>query len=324
MPARKTRFSLERVVYLLISIGFLITALSAVSSHWWFLELFSHFRIQYVLIGSLLIPILSWRKAFIPALTVLTVTAIHAASIWPYLHTPNVLATVEDQPIRIMFANVYYKQTDFRQLTTVITDYDPDIIVFAEIQEEPFSQLAADFEEQYSFSTHADGIGAYDLSAIAKTEPETVATTYFVPNNPSIYLRFTHQGRDFSILGIHAFSPMNAQYAAQRDENLVKAIEYVGAVSEPSLLVGDFNITQFSPKFDELIADSGMHESQRLFGVQPSWPTHLPSLMRIPIDHILYSDGIVLQNRFLGLPTGSDHLPVIVDISVTDQESAVQ
>lgn len=311
-------FSLERAFYLFISACFAITALSAFFGSWWFLELFSHFRIQYVLIGSLLIPILSWRKAFFHASVIALVTLLHATSIWPYLHPPQAQALDSTASVRIMFANVYYKMEDMTRVHKVIEAYDPDIVIFAEIQERPFAELAENHSDKYPFAIHADGVGAYDLSAIAKVRPVSHATTYFVPNNPSIFLQFQYGEQTFGILGIHAFSPMNADYAAQRDENLIKAIEYVGALQEPSLLMGDFNITQFSPTFNDLIADSGLIETQGMFGIQPSWPAHLPTLMRIPIDHVLVSEEIVVHNRFLGLPTDSDHLPVIVDISVTD------
>jgi endonuclease/exonuclease/phosphatase (EEP) superfamily protein YafD len=39
--------------------------------------------------------------------------------------------------------------------------------------------------------------------------------------------------------------------------------------------------------------------------------------LRIPIDHVLHTPGISIQTRRLGMSTGSDHLPVIVEFSPT-------
>jgi endonuclease/exonuclease/phosphatase (EEP) superfamily protein YafD len=60
---------------------------------------------------------------------------------------------------------------------------------------------------------------------------------------------------------------------------------------------------------------SNLHDSRKGFGIQPTWPSDKPIFM-VPIDHVLVSKEIRIQNRFTGPDIGSDHRPVIVDFSL--------
>ena len=83
----------------------------------------------------------------------------------------------------------------------------------------------------------------------------------------------------------------------------------------PVLLLGDLNTTPWSFHFQHLLKESGLKNSMKGFGHQPSWPSNIPFL-RIPLDHVLHSEEITIHNRMIGRNIGSDHLPVIVDFSI--------
>jgi endonuclease/exonuclease/phosphatase (EEP) superfamily protein YafD len=89
------------------------------------------------------------------------------------------------------------------------------------------------------------------------------------------------------------------------------ARQQTGAV----IVLGDLNTTSWSPYFRDLLADSGLADTRRGFGVLGSWPD-LPSPLRIPIDHCLVSDKVAVHDRRIGPPVGSDHRGVIVDLTV--------
>lgn len=79
--------------------------------------------------------------------------------------------------------------------------------------------------------------------------------------------------------------------------------------------MGDFNMTPWSPKFRQLVADSHLRDTVRGFGLQPTWPAGAPQFW-IPIDHVLVSPDILVVDRRVGPDLGSDHYPVIVDIQL--------
>ena len=83
----------------------------------------------------------------------------------------------------------------------------------------------------------------------------------------------------------------------------------------PALLIGDLNTTPWSSHFTQVGSDSGLKNSMKGFGFQPSWPVN-HCFLRIPLDHVLHSPEITIHNRMIGGEVGSDHFPVIVDFSM--------
>jgi endonuclease/exonuclease/phosphatase (EEP) superfamily protein YafD len=72
----------------------------------------------------------------------------------------------------------------------------------------------------------------------------------------------------------------------------------------------------WSPWYRRLRAETRLTNARRGFGVMASWPAYLPPVMRLPIDHCLVSDELIVTDCRLGPAFGSDHLPLIVDIAV--------
>jgi endonuclease/exonuclease/phosphatase (EEP) superfamily protein YafD len=81
-------------------------------------------------------------------------------------------------------------------------------------------------------------------------------------------------------------------------------------------VVGDFNMTPWSPYFPEILRVSGLKNSLVGAGFQPSWPSWLPALLRIPIDHALVSEEFEVVERKVGPHIGSDHRPLIIKIAL--------
>jgi endonuclease/exonuclease/phosphatase (EEP) superfamily protein YafD len=83
----------------------------------------------------------------------------------------------------------------------------------------------------------------------------------------------------------------------------------------PTLVLGDLNVTPWSPHFRALLREGRLADSARGFGWQASWPAYsLP--LRIAIDHCLVSAEFTVLRRRLGPHVGSDHLPVFVEVGV--------
>ena len=107
--------------------------------------------------------------------------------------------------------------------------------------------------------------------------------------------------------------PVSADLARDRNEQLATLAEFARQSTHPLLLVGDLNISPWSPHFARLLADSGLRDSG--YGISPSWPVGwLP--LQIPIDHALFSAGIHIKYRKTGTDLGSDHYPIIVDFQI--------
>jgi len=96
----------------------------------------------------------------------------------------------------------------------------------------------------------------------------------------------------------------------------------IKTLGDEQILLGDLNCTPWSPYFDKLLAKGHLKDSERGFGFTPSWPTKMflfvPLRPFLPIDHVLVSQGIVVKERRLLGEVGSDHLPVLVRLKLTE------
>ncbi len=86
-----------------------------------------------------------------------------------------------------------------------------------------------------------------------------------------------------------------------------------------AIVAGDFNATPWSAPFRRLVAEGDLRNSQRGYGLELTFPTNLPVWLRIPIDHVLYTDGLEVVGRSVGDAAGSDHLPVVVDFQLVSR-----
>ncbi|MCP4501446.1 MAG: hypothetical protein GY822_15915 [Deltaproteobacteria bacterium] len=77
----------------------------------------------------------------------------------------------------------------------------------------------------------------------------------------------------------------------------------------PVVLAGDFNATPWSIVFQNFLDETGLHNAAYARGGGTTWPTFLPLMFRIPIDHILLSKQLVSTSFLVGPEMGSDHLP---------------
>jgi endonuclease/exonuclease/phosphatase (EEP) superfamily protein YafD len=100
-----------------------------------------------------------------------------------------------------------------------------------------------------------------------------------------------------------------------QERQLAAVAERVRSVEEPLVVMGDFNTTPWSRLFAGLVGRTGLCDSRAGFGIQASFPSDMP-VVRIPIDHLLASCSIGVRARRIGPQVGSDHLPVIVDLTI--------
>lgn len=303
-----------------IGIGFAISILIALFPQWWLFDLFSHFRIQYVLAGFLLLPVFLWLKKYGVAAVATVAIITHSYALWPYLqaNVPNMHARAKEhskEGTRILFANIYYKSLDMDAVKNLIKKNNPDVIVFAEVNEKHYGLLVTEIGKVYPYHGFKDGLGAYDISYFSKNNPEAEAI-YFTEDNPSWWLTYQQNGKKMNILGIHPHSPSSQKTSRERNAHLDAALSYAAESKNPTVVVGDFNISQFSKVFQDLLEENKLIDTQLEFGLQPSWHAQVPSLFRIPIDQVIVNDKVKVIDRYVGEYTGSDHFPVIISVSM--------
>jgi len=284
--------------------------------HWWGFELASHFRVQYALALALAASVFAIRRRWVWAAIFAAVALLDAIPLLSRLPTGAEAQASADHPVlRAMLANVNSANRDYPRIRATLLAQQPDFAVLLEVTPWLLDRLV-DLADRYPYRIAApqeDNFGIALLSRhpflradIAQLGP---------PGLPSIRAEFQINGSRLTLLGTHPLPPIGPQLARDRNEQLTKLAEVARSTRQPLLLLGDLNISPWSPWFERLLADSGLRDSGYGRGIQPTWPVGWPPFW-IPIDHALHSAGIRVLRRATGPDLGSDHYPVIVDFQV--------
>ena len=106
------------------------------------------------------------------------------------------------------------------------------------------------------------------------------------------------------IVVAHAMAPLSDRYLTARN-TLLRAVSAAATEADEYILLGDFNLTAWSPVFRQLPGRrAGDPRLSR------TWPTQFP-VLGLSIDHIMASDGLELVEFKVLESIGSDHYPIL-------------
>lgn len=291
-------------------------------------ELLSHFQMQYLIISLCFYGLLLFirKKYFI--LIALLCLAINLREVLPwYFYFPQSAIGNDEVPqVRVLIANIYSAQnSNYTEAIALLRREQPDIAVFVEMNQAWVKQLEAVRDIlPHSFAVanpSVSGVAIYSRIPIKKP-----SVRFFVQEtHPSLIGEFAINGQRITLIATHLRTPIVREKFAARNQQLEEILQYIPLLERPVVVAGDLNTTMWSPYFRQFTSVSGLQDTRRGFGIEPTWPTHIFSfaipdrlrlLFSIPIDHCLVSPEIqVLQTR-AGSDIGSDHLPLITDLAI--------
>ncbi len=283
----------------------------------WFLDLFSHFRVQYMIgLAVLCFLLLIGRRRRIAA-TFLGFACINLVLVVPLYFGSQNRNSEGTSAIRAMLLNVNTRLGDPERVKSIVSKVDPDILVLEEINSQWISDLAwLKNSHPYSISRpREDSFGIVLFSKLPLVDSEVV----YIGNAevPSILATIEIEEMELRVVATHPLPPAGREYSRARNEQLEILPNYIRSPHHV-LLIGDLNTTPWSYHFRRLLKSTGLKDSAQGFGVQPTWPSHNP-LFRIPIDHCLHSSGISVVDRQIGENVSSDHYPLIVDFVINQK-----
>lgn len=285
-----------------------------------YFELTTHFRVQYLLVAALTTLVFAVRRLWRLLLVGVACLAINLTFIAPYLAspTPSVKAGPAGTRIRLMSANLYLRNRDYEAFAASVRKANPDVLIVQELTPrwwEHVKLLRAEYP-YYDALPRPGGSGIAVLSRLPIHEAEVLTWPGFRVDMPGMFVRIETGSGELSLLAMHPPTPMRVDKLAVRNIQFADAAKRMRETDGPRVLIGDLNTTQWSPYFADLVRDSGLRDARIGEGLWPTWPMPLPSLLRIPIDHCLTSDGIRVESIRTGPRTGSDHQPLVVDLTL--------
>ena len=292
----------------------LATLLGSLGTHWWFLDLLSHFQVHYAVILLLctcgLLLAKPRRRCTIPLVGLLFTLNL----LWGAAQPVPQIGPIES-PIRLLSINVYAGNPRIERIEDYVQRIDPDLLVLMEITSDwqPTLERLAHRYPHHVIRTHPAPFGIALFSRL----PVDSSTILELGGSgvPSIQARLRHEGQPIELLAIHTLPPISASFSETRNRQLEALSDHARQCRDPLIVVGDLNLTPWSPWFRRLLERTHLLDTRNGFGIQPSWPARFRWL-GIPIDHCLVSPQYIIRSRSCGPNLGSDHLPVLCDFGL--------
>ncbi len=312
---------LSRLAILVIVATTLTTVGSLGARAGWFLELLSHFPVQYLAAQGVAAAVCLALRLW-PWLTVALLAAVpNIIAIAPYL--PGLViapasSVAANAPVNLVAFNLLYRQEDPTLARAFLEEQSADILVLSEFTPRWRHKLRS-LERTYPHFAFRDRWNQWGIAVYSKYPFEDVEDLD-LGDDQSSHLRILLQlpGGRAEVYAVHLASPLSPRQAAQRNTQLRRLAARIAAADPalPKIAVGDFNSTPFSPFFRDLLRDTGLRDGRRPFGLHYTWPA-LPVPFWIAIDHCLVSDNVAVTRVDRGPPAGSDHLPLKCVVSLS-------
>ncbi len=293
---------------------------------WFYIsELMGNFQLQLGLAAMVWVALLLIRHRIRSAVA-LAVVAIWVLSFPLWSCLPAQQPTIENgQKLRVMSYNIYAGNGNQEAIIRSIKQESPDMLLVVEYTPQR-AELVDFLNSEFSYSVqearyHGFGLGLFSRFPIDEYKihylsfkPEEIKGHPELRDDPTFEAIISVGKKKIRVLGTHCFNPIEFINYGFRNEQLNKLSKLVAARTDlPTVLVGDFNCTPWSMYFRKFLSESGMRDSRQGFGYQGSWPNG-SSVLSIPIDQMLLSPGVRINDRKIGDPGNSDHFPIIGDI----------
>lgn len=315
---RRARIALASLVAASAAVV-LLTAGAALGRRPYF-ELCTHFRIQYAVVGAAAALGLALSRRFATSLVPAACVVANLVYLAPFYAaaTPVAADASSGSRVRLMLSNVYLGNRDYESLVARVKEERPDVLVLEEVTA-PWWRNLEELRRIYPYYNALPKQGGSGIAIFSRLPVrDTEVLVYDTSSMPGMFATLELDGRPFSVLALHPPTPTRPDKLVNRNLQFALAARRMRDTPGPRVLIGDLNCTPFSPYFQDLVRDSGLRDARDGMGLWPTWPMPLPAPLRIPIDHCLASDDVRVDAFRAGGRTGSDHRPLVVDVTVAE------
>jgi endonuclease/exonuclease/phosphatase (EEP) superfamily protein YafD len=321
----------------------LLTGLSLIPGSHWAVRLWDFPRLQLAAVAAAagIVYAATWFRggsaewAFLAAVALTTLW--QGRKIFPYtwIAPRQVQRTARPVPrggsghpsFRLLITNVLMENTHHDRLLRVVRDADPDVILAVET-DDAWANGLRPLEDAYPHVVRQPLDNWYGLMLYSRLPLIGPRVEFLVQDDiPSVHTVVElAEGVRVFLHGIHPRppEPIRDQDSTPRDAELVlmgRAIER--AADRPTVIAGDLNDVAWSPTSELFIRLSGLLDPRRGRGFFNSYNAKMP-LLRYPLDHVFHSNHFRLV-ELRRLPSiGSDHFPMLVELSYEPQATTQQ
>lgn len=237
--------------------------------------------------------------------------------LWPYtpLHrvqAPAVSACGVEHRLSLIVANLREGNSGSARFMEAVREADPDLVFVVEIDRkwvDALQPLEAEYPRRV-LHPRDDFWGFALYSRLDLVNPEThhLLSDYVPSLRTGLRLR---SGAVVWLHGLHPKPPLPGEGTGQRDAELLLAAEAVRDAGNPAIVAGDLNAVAWSDITGLVQRIGGLLDPRIGRGPAVTFPTWLPVLLRVPIDHVFFTPAFRLLDVEPMPDVGSDHLPLL-------------
>jgi endonuclease/exonuclease/phosphatase (EEP) superfamily protein YafD len=217
--------------------------------------------------------------------------------------------------LKVATYNIWGGNKDLLAFNAWLRTYQPDVVAIEEISPDQIFNTET-LSDLYPYSTLS--LNPKDVLIISRL-PILAQKRIIAPDGVReiIYVRLSAPQGPVDVYALHAETVHSFDQWSRRNEYLSLAAAVIDANGPPTLVMGDFNASPWNRYYSSLVTTAKLHAEPRLF---PPVTRLLRYSMGRPvgatIDHILTSEGNHLSRCRTASAMGSDHFPVICDLSL--------
>lgn len=324
--------TLRSGVHLLGAVTAIATCLGFAGHFWWRLSFLDYPRPQYCLILLIagLVQLIH-RHEQVWSLVFVLPLLVNLWCLWPLVVPASAIATPSlGQTVNLLHMTLDRDNLDLQPAIAYANRQPADLLSVLEVTPESIRSLETGLT-RYQLVAAEPRTNSHGSAWFVAKQPQLsiqplASQVIHLPassDRPILQITTTVAGRSLTVICFHSIRPQSAGSVAYQEVEFRALTDWQHPLQNQRRLgiaIGDFNSTPWATAFRRMMQASDWHNSQAGFGLQPTWPSVLPTFLRIAIDHCLHSPELRTIQRGVGDNVGSDHLPLWVTLEVSRVE----
>jgi endonuclease/exonuclease/phosphatase (EEP) superfamily protein YafD len=304
---------LKKLTWILI-VGVLFTSiLPNIVSNYWLIDIFSNFKLQYLISIFLLFISLFFLNKKILAVILLIISMLwNSYFIAPYYFS-DITVLKSKKEVKISSINLLSSNSETDLVKNYIFEEDPDILILMEFTQNWQIKLNP-IINNYQYKRLVVRNDNFGIALLSKYEMNSSIDYFDLNDKPSIVADLNIESYKISLVATHPNPPINQLTFENRNKQLSNILNKRSKLSKKLIIAGDFNTSSFSNHFSKL-TNGDLKDSRIGFGLLPTWPANY-LMLQTTLDHFLVSKNLEVIDRSTGKNIGSDHLPINIIIGV--------
>lgn len=303
----------------LLCLGVIVVTLSTLPAYYfWVSDLLANLRIQQVIAISFSIIVSLFTKQYRLAGIAGICAAIHLSIILPQLMPETTAVASQDNAMRVMTLNVLTNNRSHRQIVDEIQTVDPDTFAVIELSPRLLRFLAEQLQDKYPYVVaHPETQSNFGIGLFSRFPLEDAEWFQLNEEIKSVQARC----HGYHVIATHPLPPMGSRLFRSRNEHLSLLARHINEIQTanqqtPLIVMGDFNVTPWSPFFRRFQGQSGVRRAADGMALTPTWYAGGSSFpFGLVLDHLFVSESVGCADYRVGGDIGSDHRSVSAVIS---------